>query len=78
MSHAHDHHGHDHDHGHSHHRRHFRYGHGDPLAAAQRDASGGRLLHETTDAIRWNASPSERYTIRIPHRDLVRAGLPPR
>jgi len=37
-------HDHDHGHDHAHHRHHFRYGHGDPLATAQRDASGSRLL----------------------------------
>jgi hypothetical protein len=35
------------------------------------DAAGTRLLHETTDAIRWNASTSEHYRIRIPSRDLA-------
>jgi len=30
------------------------------------DRDGIRLLHETTDAIRWNASKSERYRIQIP------------
>ena len=34
------------------------------------DRSGIRLLHETTDAIRWNASPREHYEIRIPARAL--------
>jgi hypothetical protein len=34
------------------------------------DRAGVRLLHETTDAIRWNASPSERYRIRVPARAL--------
>lgn len=34
------------------------------------DAEGSRLLHETTDAIRWNASIRERYRIRIPSRAL--------
>jgi hypothetical protein len=34
------------------------------------DAGGTRLLHETTDAIRWNASNRERYRIRIPARAL--------
>jgi hypothetical protein len=32
------------------------------------DAQGSQLLHETTDAIRWNASIRERYRIRIPSR----------
>jgi cobalt-zinc-cadmium efflux system protein len=40
VSHRHDH---DHDDGHVHHRRHFRYGHGNPLAAAAKDESGRRL-----------------------------------
>lgn len=44
MSHDHDHHEHGHGHGHDHHRRHFRFGHGDPLSAATRDESGGRLM----------------------------------
>ena len=34
------------------------------------DAEGSQLLHETTDAIRWNASTRERYKIRIPARSL--------
>lgn len=34
------------------------------------DASGTRLLHETTDAIRWNASPSEHYRVLVPARVL--------
>ncbi len=34
------------------------------------DKSGYRLLHETTDAIRWNASPSEHYQILLPARVL--------
>lgn len=34
------------------------------------DASGTREIHQTTDAIRWNASPSERYRLRIPSRAL--------
>lgn len=34
------------------------------------DRSGIREIHQTTDAIRWNASPSERYRIRIPARAL--------
>jgi hypothetical protein len=34
------------------------------------DASGSREIHQTTDAIRWNASPSERYRLRIPARAL--------
>jgi len=44
---SHGHHHHDHDHGerhaHTHHRRHFRYGHGDPIQAADEERSGGRL-----------------------------------
>jgi hypothetical protein len=35
------------------------------------DRSGTRLLHETTDAIRWNASEHEEYRIQIPARALV-------
>jgi hypothetical protein len=34
------------------------------------DAEGTRLLYETTDAIRWNASPDERYRLQIPARSL--------
>ena len=34
------------------------------------DASGLRLIHETTDSIRWNAEQLERYAIRIPARAL--------
>ncbi len=34
------------------------------------DKSGSRLLHETTDAIRWNASSSEHYRILVPARAL--------
>ncbi|MEE8474421.1 MAG: hypothetical protein V3T01_03660 [Myxococcota bacterium] len=34
------------------------------------DRSGIREIHQTTDAIRWNASPSERYRLRIPARLL--------
>jgi hypothetical protein len=36
------------------------------------DAEGTGLLYETTDAIRWNASPDERYRLRIPARSLGR------
>ena len=36
------------------------------------DAEGTRLLYETTDAIRWNASANERYELRIPARALSR------
>ena len=36
------------------------------------DAEGTRLLYETTDAIRWNASTDERYRLRIPARSLSR------
>ena len=32
------------------------------------DRSGFRLLRETTDAVRWNASPSEHYRILVPAR----------
>jgi hypothetical protein len=35
------------------------------------DRTGVRLLHETTDAIRWNASKNEEYRIRIPASALV-------
>jgi hypothetical protein len=34
------------------------------------DPSGTRELHRTTDAIRWNASASESYRLRIPARAL--------
>jgi len=34
------------------------------------DRSGIREIHQTTDAIRWNASLSERYRLRIPARAL--------
>jgi hypothetical protein len=30
------------------------------------DRDGIRLIHETTDAIRWNASKNEQYQIQIP------------
>jgi hypothetical protein len=39
------------------------------------DTSGTRLLHETTEAIRWNASESEHYRIRIPHRTLKQGSV---
>jgi hypothetical protein len=35
------------------------------------DRTGVRLLHETTDAIRWNASRNEEYRIQIPASALV-------
>jgi hypothetical protein len=35
------------------------------------DPSGSREIHRTTDAIRWNASPVERYRLRIPARALL-------
>jgi hypothetical protein len=35
------------------------------------DRDGIRLIHETTDAIRWNASKSEKYRIQIPASDLA-------
>jgi carotenoid cleavage dioxygenase len=35
------------------------------------DRTGAHLLHETTDAIRWNASKNEEYRIRIPASALV-------
>lgn len=34
------------------------------------DPSGSREIHHTADSIRWNASPSEGYRIRIPARAL--------
>lgn len=34
------------------------------------DRSGLREIHQTTDAIRWNASANERYRLRIPARAL--------
>jgi hypothetical protein len=34
------------------------------------DHSGNREIHQTTDGVRWNASPSERYRLRIPARAL--------
>jgi hypothetical protein len=30
------------------------------------DRQGVRLLYETTDAIRWNASKNEQYRVRVP------------
>jgi hypothetical protein len=36
------------------------------------DAEGARVLYETTDAIRWNASTDEHYRLRIPARALGR------
>ena len=38
------------------------------------DPSGIHEIHRTTDAIRWNASPSERYRLRIPARALRPVG----
>ena len=35
------------------------------------DRTGVHLLHETTDAIRWNASMNEEYRVRIPASALV-------
>ena len=35
------------------------------------DRTGAHLLHETTDAIRWNASKNEQYRVRIPASALV-------
>jgi hypothetical protein len=35
------------------------------------DRTGARLIHETTDAIRWNASHNEQYRIQIPARSLA-------
>jgi hypothetical protein len=40
------------------------------------DQSGTRLIHQTSDAIRWGASRDEAYEIRIPARAL--AGPHPR
>lgn len=34
------------------------------------DRSGLREIHQTADAIRWNATPNERYRLRIPARAL--------
>jgi hypothetical protein len=34
------------------------------------DRAGVRLIHETTDAIRWNASHNEQYRVQIPARSL--------
>jgi carotenoid cleavage dioxygenase len=34
------------------------------------DADGSRMLHETRDAIRWNASADEEYRILVPYRAL--------
>jgi hypothetical protein len=34
------------------------------------DRAGVRLIHETTDAIRWNASQNEEYRVQIPARSL--------
>jgi hypothetical protein len=34
------------------------------------DRAGIREIHRTTDAIRWNASTTERYRLRIPARAL--------
>jgi hypothetical protein len=34
------------------------------------DQSGIHEVHQTRDAIRWNASPNERYRLRIPARAL--------
>lgn len=35
------------------------------------DRTGVHMLHETRDAIRWNASKNEEYRVRIPASDLV-------
>lgn len=35
------------------------------------DRTGVHLIHETTDAIRWNASRNEEYRIQIPASALV-------
>jgi len=35
------------------------------------DRDGIRLIHETTDAIRWNASRREKYRIQIPESALA-------
>ena len=34
------------------------------------DAQGIRQLHETTDAIRWNAAEAEHFRVRVPARAL--------
>jgi hypothetical protein len=34
------------------------------------DRSGTHLIHETTDAIRWNALNNEEYRVQIPARSL--------
>ena len=34
------------------------------------DRAGTREIHQTADAIRWNASPNEHYRLRIPARAL--------
>ena len=34
------------------------------------DRQGTRLLHDTTDAVRWNASQNERFDVLIPARSL--------
>jgi hypothetical protein len=35
------------------------------------DRNGARMLHETTDAIRWKASHNEEYRVQVPARSLV-------
>jgi hypothetical protein len=40
------------------------------------DRSGTREIHQTADAIRWNASASETYRLRIPARALHPPGTP--
>ena len=34
------------------------------------DQDGARLIHETTDAVRWNAKHEEHFRVRIPARAL--------
>lgn len=35
------------------------------------DRAGVRMIHETTDAIRWKASHNEEYQVQIPARSLA-------
>ncbi len=35
------------------------------------DRAGVRLIHETTDAIRWKASHNEEYRVQIPAKSLL-------
>jgi hypothetical protein len=45
-----------------------------PLYLRVFDRSGVHEIHQTSDAIRWNASELERYTLRIPARALRTPG----